>query len=263
MSGTANVTNSPWSAGDFHVIGAAHTMVGEVLCEDAGLGAGNRVLDVACGSGNTALAAARRGNEVAGIDIVEQLIERARVRAKAEGFSIDFSVGNCERLPFADAQFDYVFSTFGVMFAGDAERAASELLRVCRPGGTIGLACWTAESMPGEMFAISRAYMPVPPAGRPPVEWGSVPGLQRLFGGKVRRIRLYDRCTYSRFRSADEMLATFKRYFGPVKMLFEGLPPEKHPEADATFRETILRYDRATDGTLSAAMTYVNVVIER
>jgi SAM-dependent methyltransferase len=261
---TTTPAPSPWSLGDFHVIGAAHTIVSELLCEDAGLGAGHRVLDVACGSGNTALAAARRGNRVTGLDLVEKLVERARLRAGAEGFSIDFHTGNCEQLPFEDETFEYVFSTFGVMFAPDQERAANELLRVCKPGGKIALANWTLESMPGAMFALAAKYGPPrPPGSRAPIEWGTVPGLQRLFGGRVSEIRIYDRCVYSRFINVDEMLATFRQYFGPVKMLFDAMPPEQHDAATEEFRQTVLRYNRATDGTLAAAMTYINVILTK
>lgn len=255
---------TPWSLGDFHVIGAAHTIVGEMLCEDAGLGAGHRVLDVACGSGNTALAAARRGNRVTGLDLVEKLTERARVRAQAEGFDIDFHTGNCQQLPFEDGSFDYVFSTFGVMFALDQEQAANELLRVCKSGGTIALANWTQESMVGAMLALSAKYGPPPPPNfKPPILWGSVSGLQRLFGGRASTMRLYDRCAYSRFVSVDDMVTTFKTYFGPMKMLFETMPAELHEAATEDFRQVVLRYNRATDGTLAAAMTYINVILTK
>jgi SAM-dependent methyltransferase len=255
--------SSPWALGDFHVIGAANTLVGELLCEDCSLGASHRVLDVACGSGNTALAAARRGNTVTGMDLVDKLIERARIRAKAEGFDIDFQTGNCEQLPFADGSFDYVFSTFGVMFAPDQERAANELLRVCKPGGTIGLANWTVESLPGAMFALSSKYAPPPAGMRAPIEWGTVPGLQRLFGDRVVQTRVVDRCVYARFAGAADWLATFKRYFGPIVMLFERVPPEQHPAVEEELRQIALRYNRAVDGTLTAAMTYINVIMTK
>ncbi|HKU67498.1 MAG TPA: class I SAM-dependent methyltransferase [Candidatus Baltobacteraceae bacterium] len=257
---TASVPASPWTIGDFHVIGAAHTIVGEVLCEDAGLTAGRRVLDAACGSGNTALAAARRGCTVSGLDLYDKLIERARIRAQAEGFEIDFRSGNCEQLPYGDASFDDVLSTFGVMFAPDQQRAAAELLRVCKPGGTIALSNWTLESLPGGMFALGTTYGPPRPAGsHAPIEWGTVPGLRRLFGD--REMRLFDRVVYMRFRTIDAMIETFRNYFGPMKMLFDNAPEERHAAIRSDLADLAARYNRATDGTLCAAMSYVNAVI--
>jgi SAM-dependent methyltransferase len=263
MMTAATRATSPWSLGDFHVIGAAHTLVGEMLCEDCGLGAGKRVLDVACGSGNTALAAARRRCAVTGLDLVDKLIERARIRAKAEGFAIDFQTGNAEQLPYEDESFDYVLSTFGVMFAPDQERAANELLRVCKTGGTIGLSNWTMESYPGSMFGLATKYSPPPAGMRAPTDWGTVPGLQRLFGARVAAMRLEDRCVHSRFSSADEMLATFKEYFGPMRMLFERVPAEQHSALEKDLRDLILRYNRATDGTQTTAMSYINVMMPK
>ena len=255
------MTSSPWTIGDFHVIGAGLTIVGEILCEDAGLSAGQKVLDVACGSGNTALAAARRRARVCGLDLFDKLVERARERSRAEGFEIDFQAGNCEQLPYADAEFDMVLSTLGVMFAPAQERAAAEMLRVCKPGGIIALSNWTLESLPGGMFALGAKYGSARPNARPPVEWGTVSGLRRLFG--ERRMRLYDRVAYSRFASAQEMIAVFRKSFGPMIMLFENLPEQQHPVVERELAELITRYNRATGGTLCAAMSYVNVIIER
>jgi SAM-dependent methyltransferase len=254
---------SPWKLGDFHLIGRNQN-AGDALCEDCGVGAGSRVLDVACGSGSTALSAARHGARVTGLDLVEKLVERARVRAEAEGFEIDFVTGTAEELPFPDETFDYVLSTYGVMFAPDQERAASELLRVCKTGGTIGLSNWTVESFPGAMFGIGRKYGPAPPPGaRAPIEWGTVPGLTRLFGGKVSRMRLFDRSFRMDFASFDQWFETFRNFFGPMKMLFDNLPSEQAPAVRDELRDAVMRYNRATDGTLSVGMSYVNVVMSK
>jgi ubiquinone/menaquinone biosynthesis C-methylase UbiE len=262
ISTTAPVP-SPWGLGDFHVIGAMHTVVGEILCDDCHLGAGARVLDVACGSGNTALAAARRGASVSGVDLVEKLIARARVRAHAEGFEIDFQTGNAEQLPYDDASFDFVISTFGVMFALDQERAAAELLRVCKPGGTIALSTWTVESFPGSMFALSATYGGAAPGMQPPTNWGTMVGLQHLFRANTRRMRVLDRCTYSHFPSIDEMVHTYKKYFGPMQMLFERVPLEQRSDLERDIRNLMLRYNRAVDGTQRTAMTYINVIMTK
>ncbi len=251
---------SPWTVGDFHVIGVGNTIVGEVLCEDAGLTAGKDVLDVACGSGNTALAAARRGARVSGLDLYDKLIERAKVRAQAEGLQVDFRAGNAEQLPYADASFDFVVSTFGVMFVPNQERAAAELLRVCKPGGTIALTSWTIESFPGGLFALGAKYGPPRPAGtHVPIEWSTVPRLQQLF--PECDLRLLDRVCFMRFTTVDEMIDTFREYFGPMKMLFDNAPAEKHPTIKSDLAELTARYNRATDGTVCVAMSYLNVII--
>lgn len=260
---TSTPATSPWSLGDFHVIGAGLTGVGELLCDDCNVGAGTQVLDLACGSGNTALAAARRGATVMGLDLIESLIERARVRAQAEGFAIDFKTGNAQQLPYADEQFDFVLSTFGVMFAPDQDQAANELLRVCKRGGTIALSNWTVESFPGAMFALAAKYAPPPPGARATTDWGGVPGLQRLFEGRVRGMRLIDHYILSRFKSADEMLAVFRAYFGPLRMLFQRVPSEQHAALENDLRNLILRYNRAVDGTQATAMSYINVIMTK
>ncbi len=158
-----------WATGDYSEIGATLQIIAENLCEAVGLRAGQRVLDVATGSGNTALAAARRLPHVVGVDYVPALIDRARTRAEAERLPVEFRDGDAEALDFADASFDAVLSTLGVMFAADQEPTAQELLRVCRPGGKIGLANWTPEGFIGGVFRTIGRNVP-PPAGvnRPP-----------------------------------------------------------------------------------------------
>jgi ubiquinone/menaquinone biosynthesis C-methylase UbiE len=254
---------SPWSLGDFHIIGLGMTNVGESLCDDCNVSAGARVLDLACGSGNTALSAARRGAIVTGIDLVDKLIDRAKVRAHAEGLSIAFETGNVQQLAYPDEYFDAVVSTFGVIFAPEHERTAAELLRVCKPAGTIGLSNWTVESFPAAMFALAAKYAPPPAGARPVTDWGSVAGLRRLFPDRITDMRLIDRCIHAHFNSADEMLATFKTYLGPMRAVFERIPSEQHGALEDDLRNLIIRYNRATNGTQSTAMSYVNVVLRK
>src|ERR671919_1376041 len=170
-----------WAAGDFGMIAWNTAFVGEVLCEEVDLRAGQRVLDVACGTGNTALSAGRRFCEAVGVDFVPALIERARERAAAERLPTTFEVADAENLPFEDASFDVVLSIFGSMFAPDQERAAAELVRVCRPGGRIGLANWTPEGFVGQMLRAVGGYVPPPAGVRSPVEWGKESRLRELF----------------------------------------------------------------------------------
>jgi len=165
--------HATWTAGDFHRLGVEQLIVGERLCEEVGIAAGQRVLDVACGAGNTTLAAARRRARATGCDWVPALLERAEQRAKVEGLQIEWVKADAEGLPFPDASFDVVVSTFGVMFAPDQQRAADQLIRVCRPGGTIGLANWTPASAVGDIFRLTASFLP-PPAGlRAAVEWAA------------------------------------------------------------------------------------------
>ena len=158
-----------WASGDFAVIGTTIQIVGELLCEGVDLRAGELVLDVAAGNGNATLAAARRFARVLSTDYVPALLERGRRRAEAEGLDVTFEVADAEALPYADASFDVVFSTFGVMFAPDHDRAAMELMRVCRPGGRIGLASWTPAGFLGKLFRVVAGYVPPIPGVRSPL----------------------------------------------------------------------------------------------
>ncbi len=148
--------HAAWSAGDYAVVGTTLQIVGETLCEALDLHAGEQVLDIAAGNGNATLAAARRWADVTSTDYVQALLERGRVRASAEGLTVRFEQADAESLPYADASFDVVLSSFGVMFAPDQEKAAAEMARVCRPGGRIGLANWTPSSFVGEAVQAAR-----------------------------------------------------------------------------------------------------------
>src|SRR5215469_12266141 len=176
---------SAWSSGDYAIIGTTLQIVGEALCEALDLRAGQKVLDVAAGNGNVTLAAARRWCEVVSTDYVPALLERGRERAAAERLAIEFREADAEALPFADASFDVVVSTFGVMFTPNQEQAASELIRVCRPAGKIGLANWTPEGFIGELFKIIGKYVPPAPGVKSPASWGSEAHLDALFGSKA------------------------------------------------------------------------------
>src|SRR5262245_36875195 len=252
-----------WAAGDFHAVGRQVIPVSEALVQAIDPHPGQRVLDVACGSGNSALVAARRYCEVTGLDFVPALIERAKQRAAAEGTKIDFRVGDAQALPFPDASFDVVLSVFGVMFAPDQERAASELLRVCRPGGRIGLACWTPEGFAGDFVKAVAAYVPPPPGVNPPLRWGTSAGLNALLGPGTTSIRSERRGLTQYFRSLDHKLEVYRTYFGPVIRAFQVVDPKLHADLQRDLEAVLKRYDVATDGTAVFEVDYLETVATR
>src|SRR5512137_469804 len=204
-----------WSSGDYAIVGTTLQIVGETLCEALDLRAGQKVLDVAAGNGNASLAAARRWCEVTATDYVPGLLARAGERAGADRLDIAFREADAEALPFADGAFDAVLSTFGVMFTPDQERAASELVRVCAPGGKIGLASWTPDGFIGQLFRTVGRYVP-PVAGlRSPALWGTRERTTELFGAHASNIQAKLRYFVFRYRSPEHWLEVFRNYYGP------------------------------------------------
>src|SRR6476659_8171545 len=233
-----------WASGDFSVVAARIVYQAEQLCETADLQVGWRVLDVATGSGNAALAAARRGCDAVGIDYVPALLERGRIRAEAERLSAEFLEGDAEQLPFPAATFDAVVSIYGVMFAPNHQRAAGELLRVCRPGGRIALACWTPDGFIGETFRLFSRYLPPTPGLQPPVRWGDEAYQRELFGNSVASVTSYHRTAIFRYRSAEENVDFFRTYYGPTLRAFDALPVERQAALNNDMLALVRRYDR-------------------
>jgi SAM-dependent methyltransferase len=253
-----------WASGDFSVVAARIVFQAEHLCETADVQAGWRVLDVATGSGNAAIAAARRGCEVVGIDYVPALLERGRLRAKAEHLDVRFVEGDAENLPFPDASFDAVLSIYGVMFAPDHRRAAAELARVCRPGGRIALASWTPDGFIGETFRVFSRYLPPGPGLEPPVRWGDDAYLESLFGPAAASVTSHRRTAVFRFRSADENVDFFRTYYGPTLRAFESLDPARRESLRNDLLALARRYDRnGGTGPVAIAADYLETVIVR
>src|SRR6266480_3452006 len=205
-----------WSAGNYAVVGTTLQIVGESLCEALDLRAGSRVLDVAAGNGNATLAAARRWCDVTSTDYVASLLESGRARAQAEGHAIQFQEADAENLPFPDASFDAVMSTFGVMFTPNQDKAASELARVCKPGGKIGLANWMPESFIGQVFKTIGKYIPPPTGVKSPALWGTKARLEELFGHIAQQIYTISREFVFRYRSPAHWIDVFRTYYGPM-----------------------------------------------
>ena len=248
-----------WAAGDFSVVASTINIVGELLCESVDLRAGERVLDVATGSGNTALAAARRFTSVTGVDYVPALIERAKVRAEAEGLPAEFLVGDAEELPVPDASFDVVLSTFGVMFAPNQPKAAAEMLRVLRPGGRIGLSNWVPDGFVGTMFRTTSKHVPPPPGLVPPVKWGTEDHVRELFPNA--KVDLIPRTVHVRFPSLDFWIDYFRTYFGPTVKAFEFVGADGAAALEADFRAIVTEANVSGDDTVVLPQQYVDVVI--
>jgi ubiquinone/menaquinone biosynthesis C-methylase UbiE len=252
-----------WSSGDYSAVGISLQFVSESLCEAVDLRSGSRVLDVATGNGNTALAAARRHADVVAVDYVPSLLERGRQRSAAERLPVDFQAGDCEALPFGDAAFDCVLSTFGCMFAPDHVRTARELARVCKPHGKIGLANWTPESIVGQMFATLRPFAPPPPGLSSPLAWGTESHLKRIFGANAASIRVERKEYVFRFRSPEHWLDVFGKSYGPVLKALESLEPVRRNELSRALLADMQRANRSGDGTLVVPSEYLEVVVQR
>ena len=251
-----------WASGDYSAVGTRLLPTAELLCEAVDLRAGERVLDVACGNGNAGLAAARRFCQVTGIDFVPSLLERARQRAQAEGLEATFEEADAEDLPFPDGSFDAVLSTCGAMFAPDQERTAAELLRVCRPGGRIGMVNWTPDSYVGELFRAIGRHLPPPPGLRPPVQWGSEERLRELFGPEV-AISAPRRSFRWRFPSAEHQAEFFGAFYGPTNRALAALGSDGAAALRAEMVATARRFDVSDDDTLVLRMDYLEAVIAK
>ncbi len=252
-----------WAAGDYAVVGTTLQIVGESLCEAMDLRAGARVLDVAAGNGNASLAAARRWCDVVATDYVPALLERARERASAERLAMQFREADAEALPFPDASFDAVISTFGVMFTADHAQAAHEMARVCRPGGRIGMANWTPEGFIGQLFATIGRRVPPPAGAVSPARWGTCIALDALFEGKVRSIEVAVRTFTFRYRSPEHWLEVFRQWYGPVLKAFGALQPDGQEALKDDLLALVGRFNRSGDETMVVPGQYLEVVISR
>jgi SAM-dependent methyltransferase len=252
-----------WATGNYAVVGTTLQIVGETLCEALDLRSGSRVLDVAAGNGNATLAAARRWCDVTSTDYVASLLDSGRARAKAEGHTIQFEEADAENLPYRDASFDVVISTFGVMFAPNQEKTASELARVCKRGGSIGLANWTPASFIGQLFKTIGKYIPPAPGLKSPGLWGTKARLEELFGKTALNIRTANREFVFRYHSPKHWLEVFRSYYGPMNKTFGALDAENQAAFTRDLIALMESRNRSGDQTLVLPSEYLEVVIER
>jgi ubiquinone/menaquinone biosynthesis C-methylase UbiE len=255
--------HSAWSSGDYSVVGTTLQIVGEELCEALDVRAGQKVLDVAAGNGNVSLAAARRWCDVTSTDYVPALLDRARERADAERLDIEFREADAEALPFADNAFDVVVSTFGVMFTPDQDQAAAEMLRVCRPGGKIGLANWTPAGFIGNLFKTIGTYVKPPAGARSPALWGTRERIAQLFEANSLQVMTQERNFVFRYRSPEHMLDVFKTTYGPLLKTFAVLQPAAQTALHQDLVGLIGRFNRSGSDAVVVPSAYLEAVIVR
>jgi SAM-dependent methyltransferase len=252
-----------WSSGDYAIVGATLQIVGESLCEALDLRSGMRVLDVAAGNGNATLAAARRWCDVTSTDYVASLLDRGRMRAEAEGHKIRFQEADAENLPFKDGEFDAVVSTFGVMFTPDQAKSASEMVRVCKSRGRIGMANWTPAGFVGQIFRVIGKYVPPPAGVKSPARWGTKEGLEELFGTSAASIQTTSKNFVFRYRSSAHWLEFFRTYYGPLHKAFAALDVERQNALAHDLTELMESGNQSGDGTLVLPGEYLEVVITK
>ncbi len=255
--------HATWSSGDYAVVGTTLQIVGEQLCEALDVRAGQRVLDVAAGNGNASLAAARRWCDVTATDYVPALLGRARERAAADRLQIEFREADAEALPFQDSSFDAVVSTFGVMFTPDQDKAAAELIRVCRPGGKIGLANWTPEGFIGQIFKTIGKHLPPPAGVKPPALWGTKARIHEMFETQASSIHIEPRNFVFRYRSPEHWLQIFKTYYGPMLKAFAALEPMAQAALTGDIMAQIERFNRSGDAGMVVPGEYLEIVVTR
>ena len=255
--------NAAWASGDYARIGVTLQITGEQLAETMDLRPASEVLDVAAGNGNATLAFARRGCDVTSTDYVEALLSRGRARAEAEGLAIKSQVADAEQLPFEDGRFDAVVSTFGVMFAPHQAAAAREIVRVCRPGGKVGMANWTPDGFIGQLFKTLGRRVPPPPGVSSPALWGSRPWLEETFATTAPSIAIAERAFTFRYASANHFVDVFRTYYGPVHKAFLSLDPAGRDALESDLLDLVARFNQGADGTMRVPSAYAEVVLTR
>ena len=255
--------NAAWASGDYARIGVTLQIVGESLAETMDLRPGALVLDVAAGNGNATLAFARRMCTVTSTDYVDTLLARGRARAEAEALDVTYEIADAEQLPFNDSAFDAVVSTFGVMFSPNQDKAASELLRVCRPDGKIGLANWTPAGFIGEVFKTLGKHIAPPIGVSSPARWGTESWLAQTFGSQARAIAIENKAFVFRYQSPERFVDVLRACYGPIHKAFLALDANGQAALAGDLIDTIARFNTARDGSMRAPSDYAEVIIAK
>lgn len=264
MESLKSKLRATWIAGDFGVIAKSYADGARGFVERLNITPGMRVLDVACGTGNLALPAARAGAEVVGIDIAPNLIEQAIINAEAEALQVKFEVGDAEALPYADNSFDVVMTMFGAMFAPRPELIASELLRVCKPGGRIAMANWTPQGFIGQMFKTNGKHV-TPPAGMPsPLLWGDEDSVKQRFGDGISALHLTRQPILMKYAfDPADTVEHFRTYYGPTQKAFDNLDEAARGPLRTDLNELWAANNHATDGSTAVTSEYLEVIAVR
>ena len=255
--------NATWSSGDYSVIGTTLQIVGETLAEACDIKCDERVLDIAAGNGNATLAAARRGAQVTSTDYVSALLERGAERAHAERLNVTFKTADAENLPFEDHSFDVILSTFGAMFSPDHSRVAAQMMRVCRPGGRIGLSNWTPDGFIGQLFKTLGRRLPPPQGLQSPALWGVESHIHNLFGAQASAIVAQRRYFNFRYRSAAHFIDVFRTWYGPIHQAFKVLSPADATGFESDLTELLNQLNVAGPHSLVVPSEYLEVVVSR
>ncbi len=264
LSAVTQIQQGIWSKGDFAMVASLVFNASESLAEALEIVPDERVLDVACGSGNGAISAARRSwGGTVGADYVPALLERGRERAAAERLEVEFVEADAQDLPFGEASFDVTMSIFGAMFAPDQPKTAAELLRVTRPGGRIGMANWTSDGNVGQMFQTISKHAPPPPGIESPLRWGNEDRVRELFGDAVSEISIERRISRQPFRSADHYIEFFRTYFGPTQTAYERVGPEGEEALTNDLRTFLEAANTAGDRAMVLEAEYLQVIATR
>ena len=264
IEGLKSKLKMTWMVGDFGLIAKSYETGAADFVNRLGLTPGNQVLDVACGTGNLTIPAAKSGASVTGVDIATNLLDQARARAQREGLSIKFDEGDAEQLPYEGSSFDTVISMYGAMFAPRPELVAEELLRVTRPGGTIAMANWTAEGFVGKMFKIISSHVP-PPNIPSPIQWGNQETVQERLG-KGATLTCTRRLISLTFPlNSKDLIEFWRLYYGPTNRAFEALAsfPEKHATLRKELEQLWTAHNQATDGSMHVEAEYLEVIATR